>query len=111
MDLYQYVDEATATALQRLLPNVIFDPIVKPIASSKVSSVSIELPAASGGEYFVRPLFQPREADSCKAASRQHQTILLWYRPFEDAEFGNSIEKLDCAFMETVEQLISPETL
>lgn len=110
MDLYQYVDEATVAALQRLLPNVIFNPIVKPIASSKASSVSIELPAASGGEYLFVLFFSPQRQIHARLLPANTRQYYFWYRPFEDAEFGNSIEKLDCAFMETVEQLISNET-
>jgi hypothetical protein len=69
MDLRQYVDEATATALQRLLPNVIFDPIVKPIASSKASSVSIELPLPAIA------------ADALRTLVCRRQDYFLWNKP------------------------------
>ena len=109
MDLNPFVDKPMLAALKRLLPDVIFAPIFAPVSGSKTPSVSIELPAAVGAEYLFKLYFQPERQISARLL-RLNTQYYFWYRPFDDAEFGNSADRLDKAFIETVEELVTSET-
>ncbi len=54
MELSQYVDEPTLAALQRLLPDVPFQPILTPLSGSADRSLSVELPVPADAEYAFR---------------------------------------------------------
>jgi hypothetical protein len=117
MELSEYIDEQTIAALQRLLPGMAFEPIVVPLPDcSSVAprsadfAVSIDLPAPSGADYSFELYFRPERQIHAKLISGAPSRPYFWYMPFEDAAFNNSVEKLDKAFIETVELLISHET-
>jgi hypothetical protein len=114
MDLSAYVDEPTITALQRLLPGVAFEPILTPLrwrlglSAKSDFSVHVNLPAAPGAEYSFELYFRPEKQIHAKLINAD--SLYFWYMPFEEAAFNNSLEKLDGAFIETVDLLISHET-
>jgi hypothetical protein len=118
MDLGSYVDAPTITALQRLLPDVAFAPILTPLRwRSGLSviphedfSVHVNLPPAPGAEYSFELCFRPEKQVHAKLINADPSRLYFWYMPFEEAAFNNSVEKLDRAFIETLELLISHET-
>jgi hypothetical protein len=118
MDLSSYVDELTFTELQRLLPGVAFEPIITPLRWRSLSvvphesdfSVYQQLPPAPGAEYSFELCFRPERQIHATLIDADPSRPYFWYMPFEDAAFGNSVVKLDKAFLETVELLISNET-
>jgi hypothetical protein len=110
MGLSQYVDEPTLEKLERLLPGVELEPILKPLSLSKYPSVSIELPTAPQADYRFVLHLQPEKQVSARLPQSDATHYYFWYQPFEDAAFRNSAEKLDNAFIETVEKLVRHET-
>jgi hypothetical protein len=110
MGLSQYVDEPTLAALDRLLPGAVLEPIVKSVRLSKSLAVSVELPAAPEADYRFVLFFQPERQIHARLLQSDLKHYYFWYRPFEDAEFGNSVEKLDNAFNETIQKLVCHDT-
>jgi len=100
MGLSQYVDEPTLEMVQRL-PSVVLEPVLKPLSLSKDPSVSLELPIAPQADYRFVVLFQPEKQVSARLRQFDAGHYYVWYRPLEDAEFGNSAERLKNAFIET----------
>ena len=111
MSLSEFVDERMVVALNRTLPNVALEPILKE-HSHGMRSVSVELPAPQGGEYQFILTLQPERQIHARLVRHldTQRNNYFWYRPFEDAEFRGSIEKLDAAFIETIEKLVRHET-
>jgi hypothetical protein len=118
MDLGTYVDEPTITALQRLLPGVAFKPILTPLRWRSGLSlipdedfiVHVNLPAAPGAEYSFELYVRPEKQIHAKLINADLWGLYFWSMRFEEAAFNNSLEKLDAAFIETLELLISRET-
>jgi hypothetical protein len=119
MDLSNYVDGSTTAALQRLLPGVVLEPVLTPlrwrsgltvVPHESGFSVQINIPAAPGADYSFWLLFQPERQIGAALIGADPARPYFWYMPFEDAAYNNSVEKLDGAFFETLELLISHET-
>jgi hypothetical protein len=124
MELSEYVDELTIAALQRLLPGMTFEPILIPLPRPRSSeelsitppiprpsefSVFLNLPAAPSADYYFRLYLLPEKQIHAVLLDVE-TTEYFWYMGFEDAAFNNSVEKLDKAFLETFESLVSHET-
>jgi hypothetical protein len=109
MELSQYVDEPTLAALQRLLPDAPFQPILMPLSGSADRSVSVKLPVPADAEYGFTLYFQP-ERQIAATLLVADAADYFWYMPFEDAAFHNSVQELDAAFIKTVEHLVCHET-
>jgi hypothetical protein len=117
MELSDCIDERTSQELTRLLPGVVFKPIVVPLPGvtsavprASECAVSIDLPAAQGAEYSFWILFEPERQIGATLVGGGDARLSFWYRPFEDAEFRFDTEKRDDAFFKTLESLISHET-
>ena len=110
MELIEFVDEPTIAAMNRLLPNIEFEPILEPVSGSRHPSVSVELPAPTGAEYLFKVYFRPERQIHARLVHVENSRYYFWYRPFEDAEFKNSTERLNGAFLNTLEQLVCSET-
>lgn len=114
MDLGRYVDEPTVAALHRLLPRLVFEPILTPMPSSSVTidppmAVGVDLFPAPDADYSFHLTFQPEKQIHARligADSKQY----FWYMPFEEAAFSYSLERLDNAFIETIEAIVLHET-
>lgn len=111
MNLSELVDERMVAALNRTLPGVTFEPMVE-THSRYDRSVRVELPAPPDSEYQFILTLQPERQIHARLLRHldTEQYNYFWYRPFEDAEFRNSMEKLDAAFIETIEKLVRHET-
>ena len=109
MSLSEFVDERIVVALNRTLPGVAFEPILKTHSRSGIRSVTVELPAPQGAEYQFVLTFQPEKQIHARLLGTQ-QNNYFWYRTFEETESRNSIEKVDAAFIESVEKLVRHET-
>jgi hypothetical protein len=97
-------------SLKSLLPNAALDPIVKALSWSRYPASSVDLPAPPEADYRFHLTLRPERQIHANPLHLGEAHYYFWYRPFEEAEFGNSIEKLDGAFLETVERLVSHET-
>lgn len=111
MNLSEFVDERMVAALNRSLPGIGFEPIVKTHLGD-VRSVRVELPAPPEAEYQFILTLQPERQIHARLLRYldTQQRNYFWYRPFQDAEFRNSMEKLDAAFIETIEKLVRHQT-
>jgi hypothetical protein len=110
MESIHHVDDVTIAALQTLLPEVAFQQISSPIPRSSESAVFISLPASSGADYSFKLWLLPEKQIQAVLLADDSSEISFWYRPFEDADFNNSVDLRNKAFLETVELLISHET-
>ncbi len=110
MELSRYVDESTLVALQRLFPSVAFEPIIEHLPDSPELSVHVNLPAPIGAEYSFKLWFRPEKQIHAALIDADSPQLYFLYRPFEEAEFKNSAEKLNIAFLETLETLVLHET-
>jgi len=111
MSLSEFVDERMAAALSRTLPGVALEPRVR-TDSGYGPSVSVALPVPPEAEYrFVLTLGPERQIHATLVSSPESKLKeYFWYRPFEDAEFKDRMEKLDAAFIDTIEKLVFHET-
>jgi hypothetical protein len=115
MKLADHVDEPTVLALQRLLPGVVLEPIITPVPTRSGTlnapvSVSVKLPPAPAADYQFELTFEPERQIHAQLLDASNQRIAFWYMPFEDAAFGDSPARLDEAFIQTLERLLSHET-
>src|SRR5690242_11049526 len=108
MEMIQFVDEPTLAALNHLLPNVEFEPILKTVDGLKEPSVSIELPAPTGADYFYRVCFRPERQIHARLVHVENSHYYFWYRPFEESQ-SSYTERLNKAFVDTLEQLVCNE--
>ncbi len=109
MELLNYIDATTVEGLKRLLPSVKFEPIITPMQGSPDSSVSIELPVPPRADYGFVVYLKPERQISAQLVG-QLSDLYFWYMPFEDSAFGYSVEKLDGAFFDALQKLISYQT-
>jgi hypothetical protein len=109
MDISQYVDEPTLTALTRSLPNVPLEPKLTHMSGSSEPFVSVVLPAALNAEYRFSIALRPEKQIAAELLNAREGDY-FWYRPFEDAEFSSCLEKLEASFFDTVDLLVSHET-
>ena len=109
MSMSEFVDERMVAALDRILPGVTFEPIVKTHSRYRIRSVSVDLPASLGAEYQFVLKFQPERQIHARLLRQHKQQNYFWYMPFEYASSDN-MEKLDDAFIETIDKLVRHET-
>jgi hypothetical protein len=95
-------------SLRRLLPDFAPQPITQQI--QQIDSTRIDLPPASGADYFFRLYSAPEMQIHAELATPVSDGNYFWYRPFESAAFGDSVEALDAAFNEMLEKLLTHET-
>jgi hypothetical protein len=110
MELSRFVDEPTLAAMNRLLPNVEFEPMLEPLHGSKEPCVSVNLRPPTGADYLFKVYFQPELQIHARLVHVENSRYYFWYRPFEDADFKNSTQRLNKAFVDTLEQLVCNET-
>lgn len=93
--------------LNRLLP----DFVVPPVSQGKghARGTWIDLPTAVGAEYFFQISTSPEQI-AVQLTKEGADSNYFWYMPFEDADYGGSMEKLDQHFCETVEKLLTHDT-
>jgi len=112
MSLSEFVDERIVVALNRTLPGFAFETILETHSRSGISSVTVELPVPEGAEYQFVLSFQPEKQIHARLL-RQHGTQrnnYFWYRPFEETQSRDFNDKVDAAFVETIERLVHHET-
>src|SRR5271157_1172346 len=104
------IDVKTCALLSRLLNG--FKPILDPAKSPLDDFTRIDLPHASGAEYFFRLWFFEGGERQISAVLTQKQTddTYFWYRPFELAEFRSSEGDLVDEFCKELEALLIHET-
>ncbi|HEV3419603.1 MAG TPA: hypothetical protein VG075_04825 [Candidatus Acidoferrum sp.] len=107
------IGNKTAALLRNLLPS--FNPTieaVEPVSGSRDATARLDLPTAPGAEYSFALWFGEsgdREI-SAVLTPRRNERPYFWYRPFELAEFGNNVEKLETKFCDELEILLTHET-
>ena len=106
------IDDKTLRLVSLLLPD--FNSAVQRVEGSKLAGPNIgrlDLPPAHGADYFFRLWFSSDERQiSAKLIEDSDDAKYFWYRPFELAEFRDSIEDLVSAFCEELEVLTTHET-
>jgi hypothetical protein len=100
--------DKTLELLARLLPDFVIQPVAQ--GAQGVDSTRIDLPAAAGADYFFQLWIEPEMQISAELAVAAADVNYFWYRPFESAEFRDSMEALESAFCETLEKLLTHET-
>ena len=112
MTLSEFVDERIVVALNRTLPGFAFEPILKTHSRSGIRSVTVELPAPQGAEYQFVLGFQPEKQIHARLLPHagMEQNNYFWYRPFEETESRDLNDKVDAAFISTIERLVHHET-
>jgi hypothetical protein len=109
MDAHRYIDEQTLTFLKQRFPDTDFVPQLTTLKRSSRPAVHIDLPLPPGADYFFRLYLDPERQIHARLANANAKDY-FWYMPFEDAAFGNSVEKLDREFLRTIELLLAHET-
>ena len=108
MHVDQYIDDATGDLLRRLLPSYVVQPHFTALPSGH-RTVHLDLPLPTSAEYGFQLWVYPEKQISARLLGSNSRGY-FWYMPFEEAAYGNSIEKVDLAFLRAVELLISHET-
>jgi hypothetical protein len=100
--------DKTLELLARLLPDFVVRPVTQ--RTQGIDSKRIDLPSAAGADYFFQLWIEPEMQISAELTAPDSDVNYFWYRPFESAEFRDSMGALDAAFCETVEKLLTHET-
>jgi hypothetical protein len=100
--------DKTIELLHGLLPGFVVQPVSERI--ERVDSTRIDLPPAPGADYFFRLWIEPEMQIGAELTAPDSDVNYFWYRPFESAEFRDSMAALDAAFCEALEKLLTHET-
>jgi hypothetical protein len=90
------------------MPDVAIQPIIE--QTGRIRSTKIALPPATGADYFFQLYTEPEMQIYAQLTAQNSGVHHFWYRPFESAEFRDSMEALEAAFCETLEKLLTHET-
>jgi hypothetical protein len=100
--------EKIIETLNRLLPDFVVQPVSQ--GDGHTGSTRIDLPAAIGAEYLFELWIRPETQIGARLIEGGADCNYFWYLPFEDTDYGSSMEKLDQHFCETVEKLLTHDT-
>ena len=98
----------TLELLARLLPDFVVQPVTLRVQG--IDSRKIDLPSAAGADYFFRLWIEPEMQINAELTAPGSDVNYFWYRPFESAEFHDSLEALDAAFCAMLKKVLTHET-
>jgi hypothetical protein len=108
-ELNSYLSDPVVDFVRGVLPSVVVEADAQQEPGVSGQSYHIELPPPAGADYCFTLWLGSGEKQISARLLNAEKYWYFWYRPFEDAEF-RSAERLDKAFLETVEVILRHNT-